>query len=165
MLPVRGLTIRIKFERDAVPTSAWWYGEQNGSERSSSHPLTAHAVRRGGWGSRQDVRAALPAARELRYRVQMELTATRAEKRKSETAEAVSLIGATMASVAAVIPTAFDHHCWFLPILVRHGAIPVEAVSVLQNHVPWARFVSGTTWHVADLRGSDRLNTVCGREA
>ena len=31
MLPVRGLTIRIKFERDAVPTSAWWYGEQNES--------------------------------------------------------------------------------------------------------------------------------------
>jgi hypothetical protein len=39
LVPVSGLTIRIRFDRDSLPTAAWWYAEQNESERYIVPPL------------------------------------------------------------------------------------------------------------------------------
>lgn len=38
-LPVSGLTIRIRFESDHLPTSVWWYAEQNEWERYVAPPI------------------------------------------------------------------------------------------------------------------------------
>jgi hypothetical protein len=37
--PVRGLTIRIKFESDSLPSAVWWYAELNESERYVEPPV------------------------------------------------------------------------------------------------------------------------------
>jgi hypothetical protein len=39
VLPVSGLTIRIRFDRDSLPTAVWWYAEQNDLERYVEPPL------------------------------------------------------------------------------------------------------------------------------
>jgi hypothetical protein len=38
VLPVSGLTIRITFERDDLPSAVWWYAEQNDLERYQEPP-------------------------------------------------------------------------------------------------------------------------------
>ena len=37
--PVRGLTIRIKFDSDSLPSAVWWYAELNESERYVEPPV------------------------------------------------------------------------------------------------------------------------------
>jgi hypothetical protein len=39
LLPVSGLTIRIKFESDHLPTAVWWYAELNERERYVEPPI------------------------------------------------------------------------------------------------------------------------------
>ena len=39
VLPVKGLTIRIRFDRDFPPTAAWWYAETNERERYVQPPV------------------------------------------------------------------------------------------------------------------------------
>jgi len=38
LLPVSGLTIRLRFDRNCLPTSIWWYAEQNDRERYAEPP-------------------------------------------------------------------------------------------------------------------------------
>ena len=38
VVPVRGLTIRIRFDPDRLPTAVWWYAEQNDLERYIQPP-------------------------------------------------------------------------------------------------------------------------------
>ena len=39
VLPVSGLTIRVRFERDCLPKAVWWYAEQNETERYAEPPI------------------------------------------------------------------------------------------------------------------------------
>jgi hypothetical protein len=39
VLPVRGLTIRVRFDRDYLPNAVWWYAELNELERYAEPPV------------------------------------------------------------------------------------------------------------------------------